>query len=782
MSGSEGEDLNGMGAAAVSPTTGARCGAVQYKEVDSTTENGGKKSRLVVRMENQAGKSVGLFSGDITVSVLDETEDLGVVSCSSPEEGDSWLEKEAAAQQSDLTLEARCQEDGESLKDYYDAMRGWSMIATPKVVGISRGEQGGDAFLSGLKDGVLAEAIRREAPKNLIDAYQQMLVIVAKNEKECSGKVPVNKPEEEEVSTPLTEVSDLSDPFFISCSLDKTEDSDGSSEEEIDTPHVSCTRRVKREMVPNLVDPEGERQARLKYKAAWRDTTEEEKKEFDKLDEGKAKNRTNKDECKIVEKERQEVQKGEWEPLEFYFKRVMEVLKENADPEKRGYLRDKVEVDAFLNGLPEGLAREVRREGPNTVKEAYLKAVKFKVRQLTEGNNYASEVVNSDQTHRIVRPRRDGESLKAYYGVVRRFVRIAYPRNSVVGKDGVGRVLFLEGLQNPELYERTLSFGPATLDEACEVAEYIEETMKYQEATGITREDVIDTGRTDNAEETVRKQGLQRFLDRGKKKVEGEPEGSPAEKSSAMPQYEDTPVGALCRNPNWPVSIGPDVVGEIDKFLLSKWYRPQRAGECVTRYHDEVCRSVAGMYPYRSKVKRGQIGLGVFLEGLVDPELVKNIVKHRPKHIADGCTYACMELATKAREKKEENRLRDSKVSSTEPSRNQAVAKAALGICNRGSATLKKYFDDVQYVLGIAYPGDEEKVRRERIGVDEFLKGLENDGLARRVRRTAPKTVRTAYERAVLLETHRGQFSEETAVAYCQALRQHIGRQYPDKT
>src|SRR6266516_7539753 len=117
--------------------------------------------------------------------------------------------------------------------------------------------------------------------------------------------------------------------------------------------------------------------------------------------------------------------------------------------------------------------------------------------------------------------------------------------------------------------------------------------MKYQEATGITREDVIDTSRTENAEETARKQSLQRFLDRGKKKVEDEPEGSPAEKSSAMPQYEDTPVGALCRNPNWPVSIGPDVVGEIDKFLLSKWYRPQRAGECVTRYHDEVCRYVA---------------------------------------------------------------------------------------------------------------------------------------------------------------------------------------------
>src|SRR6266516_7353192 len=260
-------------------------------------------------MENKAGKSVGLFSGDITVSVLDETEDLGVVSCSSPEEGDSWLAKEAAAQRSDLTLEARCQEDGESLRDYYDAMRGWSMIATPKVVGMSRGEQGRDAFLSGLKDGVLAEAVRRGAPKNLIDAYQQMLVIVAKNEKEYSGGVPVNKPEEEEVSTPLTEVSELSDPFFISCSLDKTADSDGSSEEEIDTSHVNCTRRVRREMVEDLSDSERERQARLKYKAAWRDTTEEEKKEFDKLDEGKARNRTKEDECKIVEKERQEVQK-----------------------------------------------------------------------------------------------------------------------------------------------------------------------------------------------------------------------------------------------------------------------------------------------------------------------------------------------------------------------------------------------------------------------------------------------------------------------------------------
>src|SRR5260221_10294518 len=109
MSDSEEGDQNDKGATAVFATTGARCGAVKYKEVEST-EAGEKKSRLVARMEDQSGKTIGLFTGNVTVTEVDETLDLGVVSCSSPEEGDSWVTSTAMAKRPcELELKARRQ-------------------------------------------------------------------------------------------------------------------------------------------------------------------------------------------------------------------------------------------------------------------------------------------------------------------------------------------------------------------------------------------------------------------------------------------------------------------------------------------------------------------------------------------------------------------------------------------------------------------------------------------------------------------------------------------------
>src|SRR6266516_5953215 len=127
------EELEGMGVKGQSATTGAQCGAVQQKEVK-------KGSRLVSRMQEQAGKEMELKMESKEATILDETQDFSVVSCSSPEEGESWLEQVRTMSQVEPSLEARCQETGESLKSFHDAMQCWTMIAYPGSLrrGVSR--------------------------------------------------------------------------------------------------------------------------------------------------------------------------------------------------------------------------------------------------------------------------------------------------------------------------------------------------------------------------------------------------------------------------------------------------------------------------------------------------------------------------------------------------------------------------------------------------------------------------------------------------------------------
>src|SRR6266516_7653580 len=63
-----------------SVTTGARCGASVIAKVKDAPSRG----RLVDRMDRQSGKRIELHSGSAATSVLDETVDLDVVSCSLP--------------------------------------------------------------------------------------------------------------------------------------------------------------------------------------------------------------------------------------------------------------------------------------------------------------------------------------------------------------------------------------------------------------------------------------------------------------------------------------------------------------------------------------------------------------------------------------------------------------------------------------------------------------------------------------------------------------------------
>src|SRR6266516_2990857 len=107
-------------------------------------------------MQGKVGKELELKLDSKEATILDETQDLNVVSCSSPEEGESWLEQVRTMSQIEPSLEARCQETGESLESFHDGMQCWMMIAYPGPLrrGVRRDQLGKDAFLDGLIDKV----------------------------------------------------------------------------------------------------------------------------------------------------------------------------------------------------------------------------------------------------------------------------------------------------------------------------------------------------------------------------------------------------------------------------------------------------------------------------------------------------------------------------------------------------------------------------------------------------------------------------------------------------
>src|SRR6266516_2061568 len=772
------EELEGMGVKGQSATTGARCGAVQQKEVK-------KGSRLVSRMQEQAGKDLQLKIESKEATILDETQDLGVVSCSSPEEGESWLEQVRTMSQVEPSLEARYQETGESLLSFYDAMQCWMKIAYPGPLrrGVGRDQLGRDAFLDGLIDKELAKEVRHTKPGDLKEAYQQATKMVEAQKMGPCYKDEKEMEEKMDETSPLTEVSELSEFDFASCPMADEVGCqvDGAGDSRIDDSVT--VRRVKQVVVEALTDSEEERQMRLDYQAAWRDTTEEEKKSFDQNAQGK-KAKVCTDCGKPAEESMMCIRrKGDWEPLKCYYETVEALVKE-AYPQQKDTAREQIGMKAFLNGLPGKFAEEIRREGPMSLEGAYVIAVRLTVRQLTEGSNYGSEVACSSQTHRIVRPRNEGESLKAYHGVVRRFVKIAYPRNSIVGRDRVGKSMFLQGLQNPELYQRVVSFGPITLDEACAVAEYVEETMGYEQQVAERIDESIDQSQRSSQAEAEQQKSLQKFLDRGKKEKPVELQASPPIRGDRTQRFENMLQGASVQESEMPLQILNDVVQEVDDFLLSKWYRPQKKGEMVTQYQGEICRSVVRMYPRLSKVVRGRIGLGVFLEGLYDPRLSIRIRRRGPRDIATACMYACLEEKAMEEEEKRERQHRETLVTGAkiEP--------------QRPGESLEEYAQTVRWGILVEYPTEAQGSLELKM-VDAFLAGLREPQLMERVRRQRPRKLRDALfwanvERLGLLEEgvlqtdvvsenawDRGQKKGETVADYSEAVQQAVLRTYP---
>src|SRR6266516_6916431 len=175
-----------------SVTTGARCGA----SVIAKVKDGPSRGRLVVRMDRQSGKRVELHSGSAATSVLDETVDLDVVSCSMMEDAQRIpatqrdnIKGEWSDDSSEEELEANLlansqtehvEEDfcsihhqalGETLAEYRDAIQIWVVKAYSQEGVAIRDNVGKEMFLDGLRDRRLAAQVRLNPCNTLVDAY-----------------------------------------------------------------------------------------------------------------------------------------------------------------------------------------------------------------------------------------------------------------------------------------------------------------------------------------------------------------------------------------------------------------------------------------------------------------------------------------------------------------------------------------------------------------------------------------------------------------------------------
>src|SRR6266516_3687373 len=175
-----------------SVTTGARCGASMIAKV----KDGPSRGRLVDRIDRQSGKRVELHSGSAATSVLDETVDLDVVSCSMMEDAQrilatqsdnikgEWID-DSSEEELEATLLANSQTEpiekdflgihhqalGETLAEYRDAIQAWVAKAYPQEGVAIRDNVGKEMFLDGLRDRRLAAQVRLKECNTLVDAY-----------------------------------------------------------------------------------------------------------------------------------------------------------------------------------------------------------------------------------------------------------------------------------------------------------------------------------------------------------------------------------------------------------------------------------------------------------------------------------------------------------------------------------------------------------------------------------------------------------------------------------
>src|SRR6266516_1813277 len=136
----------------------------------------------------------------MTTSTLDETVDLGVISCSMVEDAQvvpatqsqrENIKGEWAEESSDEEWEASLlvntsneppdvdfvgihhQRLGETLAEYQDAIQTWTTGAYPQGTAVSREEVSREMFLDGLRDRWLAAQVRLKECGTLAEAYQR---------------------------------------------------------------------------------------------------------------------------------------------------------------------------------------------------------------------------------------------------------------------------------------------------------------------------------------------------------------------------------------------------------------------------------------------------------------------------------------------------------------------------------------------------------------------------------------------------------------------------------
>src|SRR6266516_1511255 len=84
---------------------------------------------------------------------------------------------------------------------------------------------------------------------------------------------------------------------------------------------------------------------------------------------------------------------------------------------------------------------------------------------------------------------------------------------------------------------------------------------------------------------------------------------------------------------------------------------------------------------------------------------------------------------------------------------------------------LKEYYEDIQFLMMAAYPGQRGSVR-SLAGLDAFITGLRDSELSREVKSTAPSTLAEAYRRTIEIEREKSIRDMEEGRSHAESRRQ----------
>ena len=184
--------------------------------------------------------------------------------------------------------------------------------------------------------------------------------------------------------------------------------------------------------------------------------------------------------------------------------------------------------------------------------------------------------------------------------------------------------------------------------------------------------------------------------------------------------------------------------------------RNQQLTESLKDYATEIQRIVQENHSDSPDIERDVIGREWFLDGLKDQNMANCIRLRAAKTLQDAYQEA--------------RQIRAEWVAGapvgivTIDGASRQAERELNGRYRQEGEPLQEYYDDLQFLLISAYPGQKGHART-RVGLESFLDGLRNDDLSFRVRRTGPSTMTEAYQTAVMVEGRRAAAHPATSAA-----------------